>query len=271
MKLIKYLYFFVLFIIFTTTSFSQSRYVMILRSAPSFTLQFNLNYNQSYLDFNGTFNNDFHSDNFIKGEALGADKGYGASLTSKLPIGSQGKLRLNVSLNYNTMKTYLFGNNYQLADIGNTKINLATLGLGLEHNFTANHKFKIYIGAEGTATLLNGKGTIWVENRGNPDGAYSYDIKISNSFRIGAAIFAGSEYMLNDKFGVSMGFKYNFVNLFLKDAKQTTDPNSKEFPLRDKYVPNVLYSGDKTLAYISLMAGVNLYWGVIDKRYVIKR
>lgn len=242
---------------------------MILRTAPKFTLQVNLNYNQSYLDFNGTYNNDFHSDDFINGKTLGADKGYGIMVTSKIPLNSIGKLRLNISLNYNRIQTYLFGNNYQLVDVGKTKFNLMTLGLGIEHNFTANHKFKIYMGVEGTGTFLNGTGTIWVENRGSTP--YSYDIKIKNSFRIGASVSAGTEYMLTDRFGVSMGFKYNFVNLLLKNAEQTADPQSTEFPLRDKYVPNVLYSGDKNLAYISLLGGVNFYWGVTSKRYLIKR
>jgi len=262
-------YILVFLVLACNLTFGQSKYVMVLRSAPSFTLQFNLNYNQSYLDFNGTYNNDFHSDNFMKGQILGADKGYGAALTSKIPLTSKGKLRLNISLNYNRLQTYLWGANDQLADVGKTKYNMISAGIGLEHNFTAHHKFKIYLGGEALGTIISGSGTVWVENRGAQ--AYTYDVKITNSFRIGASVFGGTEYMLNNRVGLSLGFKYNFINLFLKDAKQTDDPNASSFPLRDKFDPNVRYSGDKTLAYISIMGGVNLYWGITEKRYVINR
>src|SRR5205814_1620158 len=136
-------YIIIILLLTVNFAFGQTKYVMVLKSAPSFTLQFNLNYNQSYLDFNGTYNNDFHSDNFMKGQILGADKGYGVSLTSKIPLTSKGKLRLNISLNYNRLQTYLFGSGNSLADVGKTKYNMMTGGIGLEHNFTAHHKFKI--------------------------------------------------------------------------------------------------------------------------------
>ncbi len=244
---------------------------MVLKSAPTFTLQINANYNQTFLDFNGTYNNDFHSDDFMKGQALGADKGYGATITSKLALDKLGKERFNFSLSYNRALSYLFGRSNSVQDNGQTTINMMTAGLGIEHNFTPNHKFKIYLGGEATGTLINGTGTVWVENRNDSAGAYSYGIKITNSFRIGAAIFGGTEYMLNNRVGLSIGFKYNFVNLLLKSAKQTDDPNSTSFPLRDKYDANVRYSGDKNLAYISIMAGIDFYWGIREKRYVINR
>jgi hypothetical protein len=255
-------------LLFAVSSYAQPKRVMIVKSAPKFTLQVNLNYNQSYLEFNGTYNNDFHSADYLTGSALGADKGFGGTITSKLALSDRGRLRLNFSLNYNNFRSYLFGKNNDLADVGKTSINIFGFGAGLEHNFTPNYKFKIYLGAEATANLINGKSTIWVENRGNPDGAYTYDVTIKNSFRIGGALFGGGEYMLNDRVGLSLGFKYNVANLFLRSAKASDDPYS--FELRDDYDPNVPYSGKKTLAYISIMGGVNIYWGITSTRYTIK-
>jgi opacity protein-like surface antigen len=246
-------------------SFAQPQKVMVVKSFPKFTLQVNLNYNQSFLEFNGTYNNDFHSKDFMNGAALGADKGIGGSVTSKIALSDRGRMRLNLSLNYNNFKTYLFGQNHQLADIGKSSINIMSFGVGLEHNFTPNYKFKIYLGAEGTGNLISGKSTIWVDVPSTP--GYTYDVTITNSFRIGAAIFAGTEYMLNDRMGLSFGFKYNFANLLLKSAKDSSDPNS--FPLRDDN-SNLPYSGKKTIAYISITGGVNFYWGVTSKRYLIK-
>jgi len=260
--------FFLLFTMLAVTaiSFSQSQRVMVVRSYPTFTIQANIDYNQSYLEFNGTYNNDFHSDEYMKGSMLGADKGLGGSITSKIALSERGRLRLNVSLSYNNFKTYLFGRNNRISDVGNSSINIMSLGIGLEHNFTPNYKYKLYLGAEGTANMINGNSLIWVFVGGTP--GYTYGVTIKNSFRIGAAIFGGTEYMINDKLGLSLGFKYHIANILLKSAKTSDDPYS--FELRDAVDPNVQYAGKKTLAYISLMAGVNFYWGVDTKRYSIK-
>jgi len=269
MKKIYILFTFVVFFFCGTFLFAQTQKVIVVKSFPKFTLQVNLNYNQSFMEFNGTYNNDFHSADFISGAALGADKGVGGSVTSKIALSGRGRLRLNLSLNYNNFQTYLFGKNNQLADVGKTSMNIMSFGAGLEHNFTPNYKIKIYLGAEGTANLINGKSTILVENRENicVIGPYTYDVKITNSFRIGAALFGGAEYMLNDKMGLSFGFKYNFANLLLRSAKESSDPNS--FPLRDDS-STLPYSGKKTIAYISILGGVNFYWGITGKRYVIR-
>jgi hypothetical protein len=254
------------FVVFAVSADAQVKKVMVVKSFPTFTLQMSLNYNQSYLEFNGTYNNDFHSKDYMNGDVLGADKGLGGSITAKIALSGRGRLRLSTSLNYNNFTTYLFGKNNAVADIGNSSINVMSFGLGLEHNFTPNYKFKLFLGGEGTANMIYGKSTIWVENRyGTP---YSYDVKIKNSFRLGAAFFAGAEYMLNDRMGLSLGFKYHIANLLLKAAKESDNPN--EFELRDESAQGVQYAGRKTLAYISLMAGINFYWGVETTRYTIK-
>lgn len=250
------------------TSFAQPKRVMVVRSAPTFTLQVNAIYNQAFLEFNGTYNNDFHSPDFRNGDNLGADKGLGISLTSKIALSERGRLRLIFSADYSNFQSYLFGKNNLLADVGNSTFNVYSFGVGLEHNFTPNYKFKIFMGAEGTGNMISGKSTNWVYVRGGTN--YTYDLKITNSFRIGAAIFGGTEYMLNDRMGLSLGFKYNVANLLLKDAKQTDDPNATEIPLRDASDSNVKYAGRKTLAYMSILAGVNFYWGIQQTRYTIK-
>ncbi len=259
------LYLFIAILGITTACYGQQK-VMIVKTFPTFTLQANIDYNQSYLELNGTYNNDFQSDQFMKGYVLGADKGLGGSITSKLALSERGRLRLSVSLSYNNFKTYLFGNKSLISDVGRSSINIMSLGIGLEHNFTPNYKYKIYLGAEGTASLVNGNGTIWVFVGGTP--GYTYDVTIKNSFRIGAAIFGGTEYMINDKFGLSLGFKYHVANILLKSAKPSDDPYS--FQLRDAADPSVQYAGRKTLAFITIMAGANFYWGVETKKYTIK-
>lgn len=265
MKKIFILNIFLVFLFCGAISFAQPKKVMVVKSFPKFTLQVNLNYNQSFQEFNGTYNNDFHSNDFMNGTALGADKGIGGSVTSKIALSDRGRLRLNLSLNYNNFRTYLFGKNTKVVDIGKSSVNVMSFGVGLEHNFTPNYKFKIYLGAEGTGNFISGKSTIWVVGP-SPTG-HTYDLTITNSFRIGVAITGGTEYLLNDRMGLCFGFKYNFANLLLKSAKDSSDPNS--FPLRDSD-SNLPYSGNKTLAYISIIGGVNFYWGIQSTRYTIK-
>jgi hypothetical protein len=266
MKIFFLLILFLAFEALTPASFAQVQRIMVVKTYPMFTIQANVDYNQSYLELNGTYNNDFQSVEYLKGSVLGVDKGLGGSVTSKIALSERGRLRLNLSLSYNNFKTYLFGNKSFISDVGRSSVNIMSLGVGFEHNFTPNYKYKIYLGAEGTANMINGHSTIWVFVGGTS--GYTYDVTIKNSFRIGAAIFGGTEYMISDKFGLSLGFKYHVANLLLKSAKASDDPYS--FQLRDAEDPNIKYAGKKTLAFITIMAGANFYWGVETKRYTIK-
>ncbi len=72
------------------------RTVMVLRSCPDFTLQFNINYNQAMGQLAGTYNDDFRSDQFINGSSLGADKGLGGSLIGKIKLDNIGHLYFQV-------------------------------------------------------------------------------------------------------------------------------------------------------------------------------
>ncbi len=236
---------------------------MIVRTAPKFTLQLNLNYNQAVLELAGTYNDDFRSEDFLSGETFGTDKGFGANVTSKLALNPKGSLRLVASVSYNRMMTYLFGKS-SLADFGETKFNTFSGGVGLENCFTPNYNFKLYAGGEFLASTLNGEGTIWVENRtGTP---YSYKINIKNSFRLGFSIYGGTEYLLTNELGANLGFKFTLSNLFLKESDNTSD--STDFILEDgKPDTPGRYLGNKNFAFFSVHFGLCFYWGIIEKKY----
>jgi hypothetical protein len=236
---------------------------MVIRTAPVFTLVFNFNYNQSMLELSGTYNDDFRSEDFINGETFGTDKGFGANVTSKLSLHKRGKLRLLLSASYNRIVTYMFGKS-GLADIGETKFNIYTGGIGIENNFTPNYNFKLYAGGEFLASMINGKAVLWVSNQ--PNAPYSYNLKIKNGFRLGFSIYGGSEYMLSNNIGLNLGFKFTLANLFLKQSENSTD--STEIILNDgkPSVPGK-YLGRKNFAYFTVLTGICFYWGVIEKRY----
>jgi hypothetical protein len=261
-----------IFIIFimSSSSFAQQKKVMVIRSAPSFTLQLNLNYDQAMGQLAGTFNNDFRSEQFMTGRTLGSDKGFGVNLIGKISLDNSSHLRLNISAKYNKLVSYLFGKSSTLADRGESKFNIFTGGMGLENNFTPNHKVKLYLGGEVLFSSLSGNATLWVENK--PYTAYTYDVKIKPSFRIGAGLFAGAEYLVSESFGLNLGFNLSHLNLFFKQANDYTD--STEISLIDDENvnnPTSLYEGKKQLVYYSINAGVVFYWGISQKRYVIKK
>lgn len=254
--------------VLSTAAFSQvtqiKRY-MVVRSAPAYTFQVNINYNQSLLELSGTYNDDFQSVNVYNGQTFGADKGYGASLTSKISLDERSTVRFTQTLVYNRILSYTFGDKTTIADIGKSTFNCFTGGLGMEYNFTPAHRFKIYVGAELNASMINGSSKIWFENRGSVTGPTDSTYNIKSSFRMGYGLIMGSEYLLNNNLGLNIGVKLTNANVFLKKSEGTN--SDTEFPLRDADDPNLKFAGKKNFSFYSITAGVNFYFGVREKRY----
>lgn len=267
-KFIKLSIFFIIFLLINCSLAQQKqlkRY-MLVRSAPTYTLQLNIDYNQSLLELSGAYNDDYQSVIVYNGESFGADKGYGASLISKISLNERGSIRFTQSATYNRLLSYTFGEKTTLADNGKANYNCFTGGLGLEYNFTPAHKFKIYLGAEVNASLINGDVVIWFENRGI-GAPYNESYKIKNTFRMGYGLIIGSEYLLNESFGLNIGARLINANAFFKDATGTN--SDTEFQLRDGIDPNLKFAGNnkKSFSFYSLMAGINFYFGIKEKRY----
>jgi len=255
-------------ILLPAESFSQVNKYMVLKSAPSYTLQLNINYNQSVLELSGAYNDDNQSVNVYNGESFGADKGYGANLISKISLDERGTFRFTQSLSYNRLLTYTFGDKKTLADIGKATFNCFTGGLGFEYNFTPAYKYKVYLGAEMNVSMINGETTVWFENRLNPppsDTSY----KILNSIRGGFGLTVGGEYFVSDNFGLHLGARFVNANLVGKQAEGSN--SDREFKLRDAANSDLRFAGDKSknFSFYSVMAGINFYFGVKTKKYKI--
>lgn len=263
---IKLLCFLILMLIVTGQSLSQKiiRRYMIVRGAPSFTLQIDANYNQSILQLAGTYNDDFQSENVYKGETFGGDKGFGGGILSKISFGKKGYFRFTQSLNYNRIQTYTFGTKTNLADIGKASFNIFTAGLGIEYNFTPAHRFKIYISGEINTSMINGDLRVWFRNINNPPPTDS-SFTIKNSFRIGYGLMIGSEFILTSRFGLNIGARLTNANALLRNSSGTN--TDKEFELRDKDDPNLNFAGNKNFAFYTIMAGINYYFGIKERIY----
>jgi hypothetical protein len=241
--------------------------VMILRSCPDFTLQFNINYNQAMGQLAGTYNDDFRSDQFINGRSLGADKGLGGDMIGKIKLDNIGHFRLIFSGHFNKVSSYLFKKS-GIADVGETKFNIYSAGFGLENNFTPDHRMKLYLGAEALISMINGSATIWVENK--PNTPYTYGVNIGNSIRMGGILLGGIEYLVNNSFGLNLGFNITYANMFMKNGE---NPNSlTDIKLiDDDGNPQFAYSGKKQFVFLTISAGISIYWGVVEKRYIYSR
>jgi hypothetical protein len=237
---------------------------MLIRSTPKYTLQFSLNYNQAVLELAGTYNDDVRSEYIYDGETFGADKGFGATIISKFIFTQRGSIRFVQSLAYNRILSYTFGSKESIADDGKANYNCFTGALGLEYNFTPTHRYKLFIFGEMNASIINGHAKIWFENKGVGE-PYVEEYDILNSFRMGYGFGVGSEYLFTNDLGMNVGAKFTNANAFLKDAKGTNADT--EFQLRDADAPGLKFAGKKSFSFYTIVAGINYYFGVKDKRY----
>ncbi|MEO8514644.1 MAG: hypothetical protein ABI543_13875 [Ignavibacteria bacterium] len=253
---------------FCTGIFSQNtvtkRY-MVVRSSPRYTLTANIDYNQSLLELSGAYNDDYQSVSVFNGETFGADKGYGLSLISKIALNERGSFRFTQSLTYNRILSYTFGDKTTIADNGKANYNCFTGGVGIEYNFTPAHKFKMFMGAEMNASMINGTISVWFENRGFTP--YNEYYKVNNSVRLGYGLTFGSEYLINEGFGLNIAVRMINANALLKEANGTNA--DKDFRLRDDTNPNLKFAGNnrKNFSFYSIMLGVNFYFGIKEKKY----
>jgi hypothetical protein len=233
---------------------------MTIRSSPSFTIQFSGSYNYGVYELSANDNGDFSSQEFMEGENFGVRHGLGSALTMKIPLHEQGNVRLNISGMYNNFSSkYIDG-----LDKGFVNYNVISGGVGIENNFTPNFRFKTLVGASIIGSVISGNARVY-------DASYNTsDITIIPAFRMGLSVYSGFEYLLTDKIGTNFGFSFTHSNLWLKQTKQSDNPN--EIYLNDKrVVPRQPYSGFRQFAWGSFYAGLNYYFGVQKKQYIFRK
>jgi hypothetical protein len=241
----------------------QPKYVkMILRSAPTFTLQLSGSYNQGIYELSGNDNGDFNSMEFINGKNFGVRHGYGGNITAKIPLHKKGNIRLNITAMYNKFSSKLNKIATGTQEPGFANYNVISGSIGLENNFTPSYRFKTLVGASFMASVISGNARV-IENY------VEKNLSIKPAFRLGASLFTGFEYLLNDRLGFNLGYQYVQANVWLKNSKESSDKNS--IYLNDKRVnPKLPYSGWKQFAFGSFYGGINIYFGITQKYYVLK-
>lgn len=245
---------------------AEHKYVkVIIRSAPKLTFEFSGHYDYGVFELSANDNGDFSSAEFIRGENFGVRHGFGGTIVAKIPLHEKGNVRLHISGSFNRFNSQY--NKYLSSgeEGGYVSYNVVVGGIGIENNFTPNHRFKTFVGASFIGSLIFGDANVY-------DTASSsfLNIRILPAFRLGICVFTGLEYLINDNFGLNFGFKFTHANLWFKDSKTSGNPD--EVYLNDKKVtPRIPYSGWRQFAWGSFYGGVNIYFGVVQKQYVIKK
>lgn len=222
--------------------------------APFLTLEVNSYYNTGLMDLAANDNTFFNKQDFFDGRNFGTRYGYGFSIRGKIALRKTGYLRLTVSTLYNR-----FQSNFIIPESPEGKVgyNVFSGALGLENNFTPDKRLKYYIGFEIISSLINGNAVFSTDST-------DFELKIKNSFRLGASGNFGFEYALSNTFGLNFGIRFTHANLLLKDSKESSDPN--ETYLNDNKVNvKIPYAGWKQFFFTSFYTGFNFYFGMKNK------
>ncbi len=236
---------------------------MMIRTAPKLTIEFSGFYNYGIFELSANDNGDFSQNELIKGENFGVRHGVGGNFVLKIPLHERGNIRLNISGMYSRFSSKFSKLPDVLNEDGYVSYNVYSGGIGIENNFTPNHKIKTLVGASFLASVITGNANLFMDNT-------YLNITIKPAFRMGLSFFSGVEYLLGNNYGFNFGFKINHANLWLKDSK--TSDNANEIYLNDKrLVPRIPYSGWKQFAWGSIYGGVNIYFGIKEKTYTMRK
>lgn len=243
----------------TYSSIATTQILNMLKKgkAPRVTLQVSFNFNIGHLDLAASENTSFSKDDFIGGANFGTRYGFGTTLTGKIALHKDGNVRLNITAAYNR-----FASNFVISESSDGKVayNVFSWGLGIENNFSPVKKLKPFLGLDLIASLISGNALLTTDTA-------DFDLKIKNSMRYGVSVNLGFEYAFNNNVGFNLGYKLTYANLIGRESKVSASLN--ETFLNDDKVTGeevIPYAGWRQFVYSSFYTGINIYFGMKNKR-----
>lgn len=241
-----------------STKKKQAGYKYLVRTPPKFTLQVSGGFNLGFAELSSNYADVFDAQQFALGENFGVRYGFGASAIGKFTINDKGNMRFIVTSGYNFFSSELFSKN---SAFGKVKYNMVSIGAGIENNFNPKYIFRPYIAFEADLNMISGSASIITDTS-------TVDVNIKNSFRIGYAVHAGFEYLINNKYGINIGAKLTNANQVLKQSKD--EGSSTDIFLRDKRVnPKILLSGFKNFVFVTFYIGVDIFFGIRNQWFKV--
>jgi hypothetical protein len=250
---------------FKTDTTPNEYYRVIVRTVPYLTLELNGNYDFGIFELSANNNGDFSSSEFIKGENFGVRHGLGIYGAVKYNLQESGHIRLFISGSYSrfSSKFNKLFTTQLIKDYAN--YNVYTLGVGVENSFTPSYKFKPVVGIGFIASVISGAARIE-----DPTTYALQDKNIVPAFRLGLTLYSGIEYLLNNKYGLNFGLRIVDANLWLKSTNVSDVPG--DIYLNDaRVLPRIPFSGFRQFVWGEIYFGVNYYFGIHQKEYIIKK
>jgi hypothetical protein len=250
---------------FKTDTTPNEYYRVIVRTVPYLTLELNGNYDFGIFELSANNNGDFSSSEFIKGENFGVRHGLGIYGAVKYNLQESGHIRLIINAGYRrfSSKFNKLFTTQLIRDYAN--YNVFTFGAGVENSFTPSYRFKPVAGLSLIASVINGSAVLE-----EPDESNIKAVDIKSAFRLGLALYSGIEYLLNNRYGLNFGLRIVDANLWLKSSNVSDVPG--EIYLNDaRVIPRIPFSGFRQFAWGEIYCGVNYYFGIHQKEYIIKK
>jgi hypothetical protein len=228
---------------FKTDTTPNEHYRVIVRTVPYLTLELNGNYDFGIFELSANNNGDFSSSEFIKGENFGVRHGLGIYGAVKYNLQESGHIRLIINAGYRrfSSKFNKLFTTQLIRDYAN--YNVFTFGAGVENSFTPSYRFKPVAGLSLIASVINGSAVLE-----EPDESNIKAVDIKSAFRLGIVD----------------------ANLWLKSSNVSDVPG--EIYLNDaRVIPRIPFSGFRQFAWGEIYCGVNYYFGIHQKEYIIKK
>ncbi|MCC6866478.1 MAG: outer membrane beta-barrel protein [Ignavibacteria bacterium] len=206
-------------------------------SQPQIKVHVTGGYNLPLPDLKGTYPTDTNS--------LFQKSGFNAGADVKYYLGKKRNVGITLSGAYNSFSS---GDVSVTGATMKGKVNIFTVGLGVEYSFMPKGKTNPFLGAEFTGNFFSGKTTL------TPTSGTATEYTMKSASRFGAQLNGGLEFAFNKNIGGVVGVKYNLANLIGKDSTTATLP---EYALNDK---ETTVSKSKSLSYLQIYAGVAFFF-----------
>jgi len=249
-----FLIFFLFIISINSVIFSQVKYSPKNNNFDKYEITVSINYSRPILE---AFGNDIEFDltneiltidgkRLINSDNLGTNFGYGIQVNGKMSLFKSNYIKAIGSIGYNQLASrYSLENGTHYG----VRLYIFSIGTGLQINPIGVHKF--YPSLTGLF-------------RFNEIGGESY-YHAGLDFFVASARFGVSSgfylnYKFNQKVGMSLGAVYNYDNMLNKQAQEEVFNDPHVINFRDEQSPTNGLIHNRRIAYISIQAGINIYF-----------
>ena len=201
----------IILLIFISSEISQAQTVRYTYPRPEWAISIGPSWLLATNDAYGRAN--YSNQSQVLMDNYGMRWGWGGFLEGKYSPGKMRNDRIFLGVNYKGMKN----TDFEGSDNANeTHYNITTIDAGYEYLFYGTYGFRSYYGAGLTGNFISGTYTP------NPNTLDTTNVSrtFESTFRLGMELKAGLEFVFNNKnknLGISVGAKYNLVNLFTSE------------------------------------------------------